>query len=914
MDEDQIIGHYKIIRPLGKGGMGEVYLAQDTKLQRKVALKALPELVKENPDRLARFRREALAAAKLNHPNVAQIYAFEEADGEFYIVMEYVPGKTLIDHIPQNGLDLDQFYEWFIPLSDGLAHAHENDITHRDLKPSNLIIRDDGVPKILDFGLARISPSLRPSDEIDSQASTQTEGDPLAPMPDGILRTQKPTFMGTPPYMSPEQASVQEADHRTDLFSFGIIMYEALTGERPFKGNSTPEVVSSIIKDTPKPLSEMKSAVPHYLNRQVMRCLQKPLPARYQSARDLRNDLEAEQKDVEVGVSLVRKTTSLPFWRQPMVLATVLLALITGMAVSWYLKPDILPDRRLRTFNLPLNVRMDTSDGPTLSPDGTMVAYIDDNSGRLKIHDLVPGTTQEIEGAEKARKPFWSPDSRIVGFFTGDFTDTGIRTVSVRGGPISKVSNIDVSDFMFARGAVWMPDGRIIFSVAQNFIYPGHGTLYSVPDGGGPPEVLMVPDVSQGERGFTFPFLLPDGILGFCVTDTTGTGSLAVVSGKGHYELMRHPGEILAFPTYTPSGHVIYQRGFSTLGGLPTSLWSLQLVNERPDGNPTLVAKDAQIPSVSAGGTLLYSRLADQPMTRMVWVDRSGIVNEAIGQPRKAMTQPRLSRDGRQVAMVVNDQGNMDIWTVDVARGTETRLTHNPGRDLMPAWSPDGTEIVFWGDRNSSNIDRGIIDVFRVRADGSGHTEPVVTDSLRNWAPDWSDDGKYIVYASGEEDEDNGYDLWVHELNSNSPPFPLFETAFTETGPALSPNGRYVAYGSNESGRNEVYVKPFSTEEGRIQVSVNGGFVPRWNGNGTELFYISGNRLMVVKITTRTGFRPGIPQKLFTAEMVGTTDLSNHYDVSADGQRFVVVQQTDEGENPIITVVQNWYAKFSDQK
>ena len=397
MQENTLIGHYRITSPLGKGGMGEVYLAEDTDLKRRVALKVLPESVRDDPDRLARFRREATAAAQLNHPNIAQIYSIEEADGPegtsiLLIVMEYVDGVSLKDVIPTDGMDVGgsngtgrgvlkyvptlSFYDVFIPLSDGLAHAHENHITHRDLKPGNIMIREDGVPKILDFGLARITSPSQPPAEVDTQAPTRTmdEDEKLAPIEP---LTDKPQFMGTPQYMSPEQASLKELDHRTDLFSFGIIMYEALAGQRPFQGNSQPEIVSSILKDAPVPVREVKPDLPYRVDQIVMRCLRKPTVDRYQSARDLHHDLEgvAEENREAVYVSATSSTMLTPFQRPVVILSGIVLSLIIGLVIAWTLKPIPVSETPLRKFTLNIDTVAGLYDGGVISPDGSMLAY-----------------------------------------------------------------------------------------------------------------------------------------------------------------------------------------------------------------------------------------------------------------------------------------------------------------------------------------------------------------------------------------------------------------------------------------------------------------------------------------------------------------------------------------------------------
>ena len=457
----QTISHYKITSKLGEGGMGEVYLAGDTQLDRQVAIKVLPDAVRQDPERLARLRREAQAAASLKHPDIATIHALEEADGLLFIVMEYVEGETLTERIPADGMDLDSFFSTFIPLTDALAHAHENGRIHRDLKPANVMMTPEGIPKILDFGLARIEPEEPAASDLDSQARTAaTEPKAVADAPPSL--TQERAFLGTPAYMSPEQIEGKKVDTRTDLFSFGVLMYEALMGQRPFQGETVESIMGRILTEEPRSITEQNPIAPHQLWWIIRKCLQKDREQRTQSARELHTDLMTAQQEVASGPVLVdANTVALPpekpmaWWRQPAAIAAVVvLALVIGLAAAWLFKP--LPEPPLRKFALPIEPFSNPTDnGPAISPDGTMLAYTE--KGRLWIRDLANLQARQIADSEGAEQPFWSPGSDYVGYVAAN----ELRKVVARGGPSTTLCRLAHS----LRGAAWRTDGTIVFSV-----------------------------------------------------------------------------------------------------------------------------------------------------------------------------------------------------------------------------------------------------------------------------------------------------------------------------------------------------------------------------------------------------------------------------------------------------------------
>ena len=909
MTPNTTIGHYRIIRPLGKGGMGEVYLAEDTRLQRQVALKILPESLRQNPERLARFRREALAAAKLKHPNIAVIYALEEADGQTFITMEYVEGKTLSERIPSDGMDLDAFFNTFIPLADALAHAHENGRIHRDLKPGNIMVTAEGVPKILDFGLARI---ITPdpvqaayeqtvtTPEIDSEAPTVT----MKPEDhQGVTSlTRGGQLMGTPQYMSPEQAERKETDARTDIFSFGVVMYEALTGQKLFDGDTLESIIGRILEAEPKAVTEIKPVTPHQLWWTIRNCLQKDREHRLQTSRELHVNLQAVQQEVQAGTDLVDrrampKPEPVPLWRQPIAIVAMVLTLIIGGSAIWFLKPmPQVAEPPLRKFQWEIEGLKDQ----VISPDGSMIAYT--TEAGLWIRDLDQTVSRQIPDSEGASKPFWSPQSDYVAYNARG----GFRKVSAQGG-LSTTLGAAVG------AATWRRDGTILISQAWG--------LFMVSAQGGEPVPFLRPDSVQGERRFSTssPVSLPDDqTLIFVAVNRDGSRALVVQNGETRRSIVHsNPGEYLGFPAYAQSGHILYMQG-GHIRAIPFSLDTLT-----PTGDPFPVVQDGRFPSVSEDGTLVYQAFKGNPEQQLVWVDRNGTVEGTIGLPQEQIMMPALSPDGRRVAIGASVQNNMDIWIHDFDLGTTNKLTVNPEIDFEPTWSPDSRQILYTSQRG-----QGEFDLFLADADGIGTSHPLKADPIWASNPHWSPDGRYLVYHVN--DPETKRDLWYLPMHGDRTPQPLWQTRFEEGAPRLSPDGRYVAYQSDETGREEVWVITFPDGDRRWPVSTGGGVHPRWNPQGNELFYVSDDaredaRLMVVKIQTEPTFQPlGSPQVLFSEDQVptrliptdlGYTTFAPVYDVSSDGQRFVVVQRLQErGTMPTITVVENWIREFEGRE
>lgn len=902
MDKGSTIGHYEIIRTLGQGGMGEVYLAEDTKLQRQVALKFLPESVRADADRLARFRHEALAAASLKHPNIATIYALEDVDDHTFIAMEYLEGEELSSRIASGGMDLDVFFGIFIPLAEALAHAHEQGRIHRDIKPANIMIAQDGMPKILDFGLARIvgpdanqAPSgSETSDPIDSMLPTQTIGNQEAAA--GL--TQPGQLMGTPHYMSPEQAERQETDARTDIFSFGVVMYEALTGQKPFDGKTLESTIRRIIDTEPRAATEVRSMTPYQLWSTIRRCLKKEREQRIQTSRELHAELQDVRKEVDTGTALVYASNTEPIRHTantPGVIKSVsiaLLLIIVTATLSWYLRP--IPDAPLRKYQL-----VDELDERTqlaISPDGTMIAYIQDE--RLWIRDLRQLVTREIPDSDGALwYPFWSPDGNHIGYFTRD----ALKRVPTAGGDSNTISALQLPGGNFFPQAAWGPDGTIVF------LFSRLQQVYEVSDRGGESTVVARVDTVRGEAGFSAPCILPDGkglvltaiyeddTWGFIVQDPAGTSHSLSERWKGGGDRMTRR------LSYSPSGHLIHEFN-DGIRAVPISLANLSST-----GMPFLVVQNGKVPSVGQDGSLLYLQYAtDQRQNQIIQIPRNGKVVKAIGQLQAGIGNPALSPDDKFVAATGNFgvQGS-DIWIHDIDRGIGTRLTTAPGSDVEPIWSRTGDQLMW----------RRFSGIYIQASDGSGVPERLAGVGAEN--PSISPDGRYLFYH--KRNDNNDRDIWMMNLE-NGEATPFLQTTFHEGLPEPSPDGRHLAYTSDESGQFEIYLRTFPDGKNRMRVSENGGAYARWNGAGDELYYVEGDRLMAVSIENAPSLTVGNPQQLFTEEDVNvrlaqiTGVLIPTYDVSADGQWFIAIRGLEASTSPTITVVQNWFTEFEGQE
>jgi len=875
----QKISHYEIHDKLGAGGMGEVYRATDSKLGREVAIKVLPEQFARDTERMARFRREAQVLASLNHPNIASIYGLEEAGGTCALVMELVEGPTLAERIAPGPISLEESLPIARQITEALEYAHEHGIVHRDLKPANVKVTPDGNVKVLDFGLAKALQG-------DSSASDPANSPTLT-----AAATQAGVILGTAAYMSPEQARGSTVDRRTDVWSFGVVVYEMLTGKRVFAGESVTDSLAAVLKTDPD-WSALPQATPPAIRRLLRSCLERDRRHRLQAIGDARIVIEdalagREKEEPRVGVST---TFSRLHWMIVAGAGVLLLAVgaIMGLLLG---RSGAEPELPWRTFTVAAT-RPPTE--PAISPDGRHLAYTIATSSafqtELWIQDLSQATPRKVVEGTLLFGPFWSPDSQYVGYVEGP----DLKKVARLGGLPQTLCHLPDNTFA---GAAWSPDGELIA-----FSSGTPRRIYEVPGAGGTAKLLFKPDESEAELYLVSPHFLPVAVgarhLLYVKASSPTAGQIVL------RELESGRTQVLAAglrPFYSPTGHVIFESQ-EGLWAVPFSLKDL-----RTSGEPFPLRERANNPSVAPDGTLVYLEAGARTSEQLVWKSRTGGKLGVVGQPQEHINAPLLSPDGKRVAVYSIENGNQDIWIHDVVRGLKTRLTSDAAAEDRPIWSPDGKRIAYASNRS------GNFDVFIQAADGSGPAEPLLATPQDDYLSDWSRDGKYLIFdivtSSGR---DIGY---LRQGKSEDPHkmTPFLATSFDEGDSVLSPDGRFLAYSSNESGRFEVYVQRFPEGGGKVQVSGQGGVQPRWRGDGKELFYVEGETLLAVAVTSAADFTVGKAVRLFEQKGIAR-DAGQQYDVSADGQRFVLVEPVGGETSATIRVVQNWFAEFRDRQ
>jgi serine/threonine-protein kinase len=878
------IGSYDIVELLGSGGMGEVYRARDARLDRDVAIKVLPVSVASDPERLARLQREARTLAALNDPHIAQIYGLEESASVTALVMELVEGPTLADRIAQGALPLEESLPIARQIAEALEAAHEQGIVHRDLKPANIKVRADGTVKVLDFGLARATDSV-----------VNRDSSLLPTLTSPAQMTGVGVVLGTAAYMSPEQAKGRPVDRRADIWAFGVVLTEMITGRQLFAGESVTETLASVMKDEP-----VIPDAPPAIRQLLRRCLERDPRRRLRDIGEARVVLEnppvAEREPVpQTSVAATHVSPRAWVWA-----AAIAATAVAAGAAGWVLRPTPVSDAvPLRKFTLPVEgLQAGSARPPQLSPDGTKLVYV--SNGRLFLRDLTSLEPRALSTAPDPRNLFWSPDSTQVAYISGD----RLWKVPVAGGaPV--VVTVLRQGLGNGVGAAWGEDGRIVLTTAL----PSTG-LQQVSADGGDLTTLVAP-TAPDEQDFHDVTFLPDG-RGLLYALDRGSGlvdTLAVFTGQTKKVILKIENEILRAPIYARSGHIVYERTTNNPGiwAVPFSLSTLSTT-----GEPFLVSAQSALPSLSRDGTLLFLPQALPSPMELLSVDSNGKVLGAIGQPKVGLREPHISPDGRHVAAAAQGNGRYDVWLYDVMRGGQTRLTFGEGDELPLAWSPASDRVFF-----ARNAPPSQARTLAVQAtDGTGQLIDVVASNAVTSA-DVSHDNKFLVYAdAGRESAKNGYDLWYVRLDSDKKtPTLLLEAPTAQGDPRVSPDGRYVAYSSNESSRTEVYVKPFPSGEGKWQVSVNGGAAPRWSVSGDRLFFVEpgpDSKALQASIVTSPALNIGTPTVLFKTSTIGRR-LSNGWDVFPDGKRFVLIAQVQNDQPqaaPAITVVQNWFAEF----
>jgi Tol biopolymer transport system component len=845
------IGGYQLGPLLGVGGMGEVYRAYDTELRRDVAVKILPREFHTDRDRIVRFEREALALAALNHPNIATIYGVEQADGFRAIVMELIEGETLGERIARAGsLPVEEAVRYAQQIADGLDAAHEKGIVHRDLKPGNIKITPEGVVKLLDFGLA-------------TARVAAAAGDTLETAPDAGV-TREGAIVGTVAYMSPEQARGQAVDKRTDIWAFGCVMYEMLTGQPAFAGATVFDSIAAILGREPD-WSVLPAGTPTGIQRLLRRCLEKDARRRLRDIGDVRVQIEEGLTEPAgtAGVGAPSRSRERMWWAGALIVTGVVAA-----GTAW----------AVREPNRPLDeVRLELNTPPTLeatslaiSPDGKTVAFVatSDGQSRLWLRELAIASMRPLPGTENARFPFWSPDSRSIAFAA----DGQLKRVDIKPGIVRMVASGG------ALGGAWNRDGTILY---DRFA----GTpLYRVSAEGGNPEIATKLS-TQANDPFAPQFLPDHRHFLFYATGTEPGVYLDLLGGSDP------PRRILdaQAAAYAASGHLLFVRG-GTLYAQPFDPVQLQLT-----GTPTPIAEQVPVSagvaalSTSAAGPIVYRTGPSGAQHHLVWFDRHGTPLETVaGSDFGTGSTSALSPDGRRVA-VSRTSGTSDIWLIDIRRGIPFRLTDDPAFDLGPLWSPDGRRIAFTSNRRGTNQ----WGLYMKAVDRAEPEEVLVNDGTS--PTDWSADGRVILYEVDRGPQPQR-DVWALPVERPRTPFPVLATRFNETSAQFSPRGEWIAYQSDASGQTEIYVQPFSASAPAnqgMQITNGGGVRPRWRGDGKELFYLApDSRLMGAKIDldARTGsVEVRTPVPLFTAHLA----VSRGYTVSKDGQRFLIDAATE---------------------
>ena len=836
------LSHYKVLEKIGQGGMGEVYRAEDTNLSREVAIKVLPEQFTQDPQRLARFEREAKLLASLNHPNIAAIYGFEEADDVRFLAMELVPGETLQERVAKGPVPVEEALEVCRQIAEGVEAAHEKGVIHRDLKPANVKVTPEGKVKILDFGLAKAFEDETPVTDI-SQSPTLTEE-----------MTRAGVILGTAPYMSPEQAKGEVVDKRADIFAFGCVLYELLTGKKTFDGKTITETLAKILEGEPN-WAALPDTTPVRIKELLQDCLQKEVHNRVHDVSQLRIQIK---KALEEPTESPTVASAVPPGGQRWAITAgtvVLTAVIVGLA-AWLLVQPSTPEQSLNRFVIrpspPVVLASGGANDLAISPNGRQLVYrgVGEGGSQLYLRSLDDFVDRPIPGtANPGGAGFFSPDGESIGFFA----EGKLKKTSLAGG--SPITLCDASSG--TRSGDWFGD-TIVFTATLD---SGPG-LYRVSDNGGEPEMLATVNSDEGEGGYRLPDFLPDGKnLLFTIrvgTSRVGTGyqttllSLETGERKVVLENARHA-------LYLSTGHLVYElSGTGNLMAAPFDLAALEVTGDSvPVVQGVRQTRNGNVDyAISDNGTLVYvpSTSTGGLDRTLVWVDREGQEEPLAAEPQSYQS-PRISPDGSRLAITIDESGGSDVWIHDLEREILTRLTFDPAADHFPVWAPDGQRIVFDSGRVGASHN-----LFWKAADGTGQVERLTTSPSNHTARSFSPDGKRLVFGEGTPVK-----LQVLSMEGERTSQPLFQSQFSENNAMISPDGHWIAYDSNESGRSEVYVRPFpNVEEGKWQISRDGGTEPVWAPRGQELFYRNGGAMMVVGIKTEPTFTAGSPVVLFT--------------------------------------------------
>ena len=878
------LGPYEVLAPLGAGGMGEVYKARDTRLDRTVAIKVLSDHLAQAPDLKSRFEREARAVSSLNHPHICTLFDIGSQDGVDYLVMEHIEGETLANRLANGPLPTAEVLRYAAEIADALDKAHRQGLVHRDLKPGNVMLTKSGA-KLLDFGLARVTAAAAPPGSSGS-------------IPSSILLSQTPTvatpltgagmIVGTFQYMAPEQLEGLEADARSDIWAFGATVYEMATGLKAFTGHSQASLIASILKEQPRPISELQPLAPPGLDRVVQRCLAKDPDDRWQTARDLAHELKwiaqaGSQAGVAAPVAAKRRN------RERM-LAIAAAAGAIGCAILavllWLRAPK--PPEVVR-FDIRPPSMITAQDAPRISPDGRILAYTAVDSlgvSRVWLRNLSATKAEPLAGTEGiSLRPFWSPDSRYLGFFAGG----KLKKIAVGGGPA-----VTICDASTGADGSWSPKGVILFDGDTN------DPIRRVLASGGVATAAFPVDTTKNEQ-VGWPCFLPDGKHFLFMEITSRTMRVGEIGSTKTRTL----GNTDTRVEFAPPGYVLYVKGVS-LVAQEFDAGGLKLRGEPfPVAEPVRTGGNGGADfSVSSTGTLVYTAGSAQ-VSRLVWVDRTG--KELNIVPTGSADSPlnaTLSPDGHRVAYrIFGADRKRDIWITDLVRGVPTRFTFDPGNENHPTWSPDGTRIAYYSDATGQE------GIYVKSASGAGEAERLVPlkeeTSITQWA--------HGVLVYFQNTNGGPPKIWEVPVEGDHKPQLLKGGPFNFLYGMISPDGHWLAYTSNESGRNEVYVETYPEHTGKWQISTGGGSDEQWNPNGKELLYIGPDqKMMSVGFDARAGFQAEIPQPVCVVSlMLPDFPMRTHWNMSPDGQRFLLGAPLGQQSLAGSSMVLNWATEAS---
>ncbi|HVS31257.1 MAG TPA: protein kinase [Thermoanaerobaculia bacterium] len=870
------LGPYEIVSRIGAGGMGEVFRARDIRLDRSVAIKVLPTPFAHDAQLKLRFEREAKIISQLNHPHICTLFDIGQENGTEFLVMELLDGETLADRLARGPLPLEQFLLYAVQITQALDKAHRQGVVHRDLKPGNVMLTKSGA-KLLDFGLAKSAIIVSTSSQ-SMLAAGATEHKPL---------TQEGTIVGTFQYMAPEQLEGIEADARTDIFSFGAVLYEMATGRRAFEGTTRTSLIAAIVSAQPVPISQLQPVTPPAIDHVVQRCLQKNPDERWQSAHDVAEELRwiqraGSQAGVAAPVAARRKTRERFAWALHLLTAAAAVGITLGVSEMRREPPRvitsaILPPQRAQ-FTL-------VEGAPAISPDGTRIVFPARGEGAaasfLWVRPLSGSAAQPLAGTEDAGHPFWSPDSRYIGFFAGG----KLKKIDANGGPPQALADAQVG-----RGGSWSVKDVIVFSPVLT------GQMVAVPATGGVPKPVTELDYEAGVTTHRYPWFLPDG--DHFLYLALGSGQIHLGSTKGDVSKTLATSSSQAIYA---NGHLLYVRDGSLVAQPfdTKTLTASQEITPLAEGINITERGEGSF-SVSATGTMAYAAGEHGSKSRLTWLNRDGKLGETIGEPAFYET-PAVSRDGRRIAVGMRDSNrNRDIWILDLARATSTRLTFDASDERAPIWSPNDDRVVYQSTSSSAG------DIAMKRSSGTGAEEVIHANPEFTLATDWSRDGRFIAFQEVNAKEPTGWDIWLYSMADRKATL-FLQTPFAELTPRFSPDGKWLSYTSDESGLLEIYVQAVSGGGGKWQVSNDGGRWATWSRDGKQLHYLSGSKLMVVDVGVAAAgeeFQAGVPRQLADLPRLKTTPGAQ-YSPAPDG-RFVVNLLSEETRTEPVTLVQNW--------